>query len=261
MPYVSKNRRKKKRGLSVSRKVQNIWLAVLAVLVLGAVVWAVVPKPAAMIADTPNPAASKFAEAQNMDHDFVLALGDSYTGGSNEGGSRGTDSNWVGAMSNTLRGEGLKIRESERGVGGSGYVSRGPEGPTIGEQGAEYATKRTDVIVFFGSINDRGHPMDDVRAAADEAWKTARKQSPDATIIIIGPAWMNPDVPAEILALRDALASLAEDHGLKFIDPIEERWFLDAPELIGDDGVHPTDEGHLFMAEQIAPHVEAALTK
>ncbi len=47
--------------------------------------------------------------------------------------------------------------------------------------------------------------------------------------------------------------------GATFVDPIAARWFVDRPGLIGADGVHPTDAGHAYMAEKLAPLISAAL--
>ena len=47
--------------------------------------------------------------------------------------------------------------------------------------------------------------------------------------------------------------------GATFVDPIAERWFVDRPDLIGRDGVHPTDAGHAYMADKIAPLIGAEL--
>jgi len=48
--------------------------------------------------------------------------------------------------------------------------------------------------------------------------------------------------------------------GAAFVDPIAEGWFVGRPDLIGADGVHPTDAGHLYMAERIAPQIYRQLT-
>ena len=45
-----------------------------------------------------------------------------------------------------------------------------------------------------------------------------------------------------------------------FVDPIAQGWFVGRPDLIGDDGVHPTDAGHAYMAARIAPLIYDQLT-
>lgn len=210
------------------------------------------PVPASVASYTPPPKTYPY---------LFTALGDSYTGGSPMGGSRGTPTNWVISVANQLRAQGLDVFEVEQGIGGSGYVNRGPEGDTIGERAAKKLNKNTDVAVFFGSINDRAQPLDKIIEAADKAWTAAKSDSPSAQFIAVGPAWMHRDVPPEIYDIRDALKNLAVKHGFDFVDPLAERWFFDHPEWIGSDGTHPTDAGHLFMASKILPHVQAAISR
>lgn len=197
------------------------------------------------------------------DPKVFVVIGDSYTGGSNMGGDRGTPNNWVVAAGNKLRaGTDDDVVPVERGVGGSGYVNRGPNRSKVfGETAAESLHPETDVAVFFGSINDQAQPLDKVRAAADKTFTRAEKDAPNAKFIVIGPAWMRPDVPDEIYAIRDMLSTLAAKHKFEFIDPLAEEWFQNRPELIGSDGTHPTNAGHLLMAEKITPHLKAALAK
>lgn len=212
----------------------------------------------------PEPASDKAASylatpPVQVEPSIFVAIGDSYTGGSNAGGSSGTPSNWVVSAANTLRKKGHSLIEIERGIGGSGYVSRGPNGKVFGELIPENLNDKTDVVVFFGSINDQAQPLDQIRAAADKAFAEAKSAAPNAKFIIVGPAWMTAEVPADIVAINEVVKELAEKNQFEFLDPTAERWFQDRLDLIGKDSVHPTDAGHLFMAEKIAPHVEAAL--
>ena len=65
--------------------------------------------------------------------------------------------------------------------------------------------------------------------------------------------WPTADPPPAVLTIRDSLRRQALAAGAVFIDPIAEGWFVGRPDLIGGDGVHPTDAGHAYMAERIAP--------
>ena len=47
--------------------------------------------------------------------------------------------------------------------------------------------------------------------------------------------------------------------GATFVDPLADGWFVGRPELIGADGVHPTDAGQAYMADKIAPLIRAQL--
>lgn len=222
----------------------------------------------ALATPTPPPVSGKAAtylaspHPAQQDPSVFVAIGDSFTGGSNAGGSSGTPSNWVVAASNTLSAEGVPdVIGVERGLGGSGYVNKGPIGKVFGDMIAANLHPETDVVVFFGSINDQAQPIEAIRAAVDKAWTQAKKAAPNAKFIAIGPAWMRAETPDDILAITAVEKELAAKHGFEFIDPNEERWFQDHLNLIAEGNIHPTDEGHRFMAEQITPHLKALLTK
>ena len=74
---------------------------------------------------------------------------------------------------------------------------------------------------------------------------------------MIGPAWPRPEVPSEVLRVRDIVRDEAAAIGATFADPLEQRWLWDAPGLIGPDGIHPNLDGQLFLAEKIRPVLEA----
>jgi lysophospholipase L1-like esterase len=76
---------------------------------------------------------------------------------------------------------------------------------------------------------------------------------------VIGPPWPTADPPPEILRIRDILRYQAGILGATFVDPIAAGWFVGHPELIGKDGVHPTDAGHAYMADKIAPYISAEI--
>jgi hypothetical protein len=80
-------------------------------------------------------------------------------------------------------------------------------------------------------------------------------------VLVIGPAWPTADPPATVLRIRDILAFQTGLVGATFVDPIAQGWFVGRPDLIGPDGVHPTDAGHAYLAEQIAPLIGAQLVR
>ena len=88
----------------------------------------------------------------------------------------------------------------------------------------------------------------------------ARFAAPDARVLVIGPPWPTATPPQAVLNIRNSLRSQAAAIGATFVDPIAENWFVGRPDLIGHDGVHPTDAGHAYMAEKIAPLIYSQLT-
>jgi lysophospholipase L1-like esterase len=186
------------------------------------------------------------------DPELVTVIGDSYTGGSSEGGNK--SANWVARVQQTLDQANL----DNEGVGGTGYAS---QVNSFGSRIARSIGPNTDLVVFFGSRNDLGSDPATVGASATAAYAEVKRIAPDVKILVIGPAWGGSEVPEPMLAVRDAVRDAANTSGATFIDPIADGWFL-TPEtavLIGADGVHPTDEGHAFLAEAIGPLISAAV--
>lgn len=183
----------------------------------------------------------------------VAVIGDSYTGGSDEGGYGAA--NWTQRVAAALADEGTPVTLSVAVEGGAGYVAEGVEGGTFGELVPEAVAPTAEVVIVFGSRNDSG----DISDAAAATLAAVRAAAPTATLLVIGPPWVDDDPTANVVASRDALAAAAADLGATFVDPLAEGWFADGA-LIGEDGVHPTDEGHAYMAELILPHLRAALT-
>ncbi|MPQ97921.1 SGNH/GDSL hydrolase family protein [Modestobacter sp. I12A-02628] len=186
----------------------------------------------------------------------VLVVGDSYTGGSNEGGV-GAKS-WTAALGRQLREAGYSVDLSTSAGGGAGYTVGGSRGLTF-QQLAEEGGVGFDLVVVFGSRNDLGD-SDAVESAAQATYETVRANSPNARLLVVEPPWVDADVPNSILEDRDGVAAAAAAAGAAFLDPLAGGWFTGpASDLIGDDGVHPDDAGHAYMAELMQPAVVAEL--
>jgi len=66
--------------------------------------------------------------------------------------------------------------------------------------------------------------------------------------------------PRTVTGLSDALRSETTAVGVEFVDPLTDKWFLnDTAKLVGSDGVHLTDDGHKYLAEQLQPHITAGV--
>jgi hypothetical protein len=117
------------------------------------------------------------------------------------------------------------------------------------------------LVLFFGSRNDKGVDPAVLAGSAFDCFLFARAVAPSARLLVIGPPWPTADVPPDVLQVRDVLYGQARAIGATWIDPIAERWFVGRPDLIGADGVHPTDAGHAYMAEKIAPLIAAQLPR
>ncbi|MBC8090997.1 MAG: SGNH/GDSL hydrolase family protein [Pseudonocardia sp.] len=186
----------------------------------------------------------------------IAVIGDSYTGGSEMGGV--AELSWVGDIARRLRDQGIELEAWQGTAGGSGYVTRGTGEAVLPELVVTAVQADTRIVVFFGSRNDTGRSG--IGEAAEAAFRDAQRISPDAYLMVIGPPWVDGDVPPEVLANRDEVRVAAEAVGATFVDPLEEGWFTGAESsLIGSDDLHPTDDGHAYMATKILPHLEDAL--
>ena len=155
---------------------------------------------------------------------------------------------------------GVDIEADVAAEGGAGYGQPGNRGSVFQDLTAR-AVRRNDVlVVFFGSRNDQ--PVNPA-AFPDMAAGTlhlARFAAPDARFLVIGPPWPTATPPPAVLTIRNSLRVQAAGIGATFIDPIAANWFVGRPDLIGHDGVHPTDAGHVYLAEKIAPLIYNQLT-
>lgn len=187
----------------------------------------------------------------------IAVIGDSYTTGTDEGGE-GPQS-WTSRAWLLLASQGARIDADVAAEGGAGYGIRGNHGSLFEDLTARAVDRDDVLVVFFGSRNDQPVDMGQYPALVGQTFQAARRVAPKAKFLVIGPPWPTADPPPEVFALRDTLRDQARTVGAVFIDPLAEGWFVGHPELIGPDGVHPTDAGHVYMAEKIAPLIRSQL--
>lgn len=79
-------------------------------------------------------------------------------------------------------------------------------------------------------------------------------------MIVVGQSWTSDKPPSNVTGLRDTLRTEATAVGAVFVDPLTDKWFVDDGEkLVGPDGVHLSDQGHKYLADQLQPRIAAAL--
>ncbi|OBJ53940.1 Rv0518 family GDSL lipase [Mycobacterium asiaticum] len=189
----------------------------------------------------------------------IAVVGDSYTTGTDLGGL-GAKS-WTARTWRTLAAPGMRITSDVAAEGRAGYGAVGDHGNIFQDLTDRAVKADDDLVVFFGSRNDMD--VDPVLLAqrVHATFVLARQRAPHARFLVIGPPWPTPEVPLPVLVIRDVLAGAAWAARADFVDPIGDRWFVDRPELIGPDGVHPNDAGHAYMAEKIVPLIRWQLLK
>lgn len=189
----------------------------------------------------------------------VAVIGDSYTEGTPVGGAT-SGTNWTSQVVPLLHQQGIDVTVAVKGAGGSGYVATGGYGVTFRQLVPSVVTPDTDLLVVFGSRNDSEHP--DVQREAAATFTAARLISPDIKILAIGPEWIDGNVPGSVADTRDEVRAAAAAARVDFVDPLAEGWFAGPDhQLIGSDGWHPTDAGHRYMAEKIAPRMAELLRR
>lgn len=191
--------------------------------------------------------------------EYVAVIGDSYTAGSAEGGegARG----WTELAWQKLARRGMHVAADVVAEGGAGYGVRGNQGSLFEDLASRAVHPDDALVVFFGSRNDRDVDPAQLTTMIHDTFGLARRVTSSARLLVIGPPWPTADVPDAMLRVRDILATEARAAGAAFVDPIAERWFVYRPDLIGTDGVHPTDAGHAYLADHIVPLMYAQLPK
>jgi lysophospholipase L1-like esterase len=189
----------------------------------------------------------------------IVVVGDSYTTGTDLGGLGAKG--WTAQAWQLLAKQGVPVTADVAAEGGAGYGTRGNHGSVFEDLTAD-AVKPDDVlVVFYGSRNDQGVDPTQLSILAWGTFQLAHRTAPSAKLLVIGPPWPTANPPDAILKIRDALKYQAQVAGATFIDPIAAGWFVGRPDLIGKDGVHPTDAGHAYMAAKIAPLIDAQLSR
>ncbi|CAN5856710.1 SGNH/GDSL hydrolase family protein [soil metagenome] len=189
----------------------------------------------------------------------VAVVGDSYTNGTAIGG-QGPKA-WTVQAWQTLAGRGVHVAPDVAAEGRAGYSVRGDQGSIFLDLTGRAVRPDDALVVFFGSRNDQGVDPSALAGMSHDAFALARRIAPSARLLVIGPPWPTTAPPPAVLQIRDILKSQAQAAGASFFDPISAGWFAGRPDLIGADGVHPTDAGHAYLAQRITPLINAQLPR
>jgi lysophospholipase L1-like esterase len=189
----------------------------------------------------------------------IAVVGDSYTTGTDLGGLGAKG--WTAQAWQLLAKQGVPVTADVAAEGGAGFGTRGNHGSVFEDLTAD-AVKPDDVlVVFYGSRNDQGVDPTQLSILVWGTFQLAHRTAPSAKLLVIGPPWPTANPPEAVLKIRDTLKYQAQVANATFIDPIAAGWFVGRPDLIGEDGVHPTDAGHAYMADKIAPLIGAQLAR
>lgn len=185
-------------------------------------------------------------------------LGDSYVGGSAEGGNG--SANWTKLIGTRFYDQGDHVELNVIAQPGSGYVARGTTDLIFREAATLRLRPAADVVMVFGSRNDGRQDSKTMYNAAQLLYADIREIAPKAKVVVVGPVWVDANVPDFISANNDAMARAAAEENVVYIDALAEGWFAGREKgLIGMDGIHPTDEGHAYLASKIFPLLEGII--
>ncbi|MFP7834818.1 SGNH/GDSL hydrolase family protein [Marisediminicola sp. LYQ134] len=179
---------------------------------------------------------------------LIAFVGDSYTSGSQM--DSGEEFRWPARLSRELNLRAQLLTSAGRGYDLADEVNFST---VIGPLSAE-----ADTVVLFGSRNDDGG-YEATAAGVEAVFDVIQERAPDATVVVVGPPWVNGRPPEWVPTARDAVRDVAAQSGARFVDPLEERWFADTLGLIGEDTVHPNDDGHTYLLGKMRPLVIEAL--
>ncbi|WP_448221776.1 GDSL-type esterase/lipase family protein [Gordonia iterans] len=187
----------------------------------------------------------------------ILVIGDSLTAGTKYGGN--ADFGWPLMIQRRLAAASLNqcpvmLRISGR--GGAGYATPGQRHTTFESEAKRLMTPDISAVVLMGSNNDsRAAEMQE--AGVVQTIEQIRRVSPDVPIAVLPSPWVRAEDPsAAYFANAATLRRVAAEYpGVRFRDPYEEGWFtgMDFNQVLGRDGVHPTDAGHVVFADRLEP--------
>jgi len=189
----------------------------------------------------------------------VAILGDPYSGGPGFVGIG--EANWTKLLAKSSATAGKPIDLSVFTDSSAGYVKPiGGAGTALAQQVSQIVKPDDRVVVVFPSSSDSEQSRDAVRSAAHAAYAQIKSTAPGATLIVVGQSWTSDKPPSNVTGLRDTLRAEAAAAGAVFVDPLTDKWFVnDTGKLVGSDGVHLTDQGHKYLADQLQPRIAAAL--
>jgi lysophospholipase L1-like esterase len=157
------------------------------------------------------------------------------------------------------------------GYRGTGFVAEGHVRKNFADLFDEQLAWRPspDLVIVSGGHNDRNHEPEQVAGAARQLLTTIRQTFPDTRLLLMGPLWGG-DPIQKVKDIRDALADVASEQNVPFVDPLKERWITgdrvqgtgNAPLYILRDGVHPSTAGARYIAGRLVADLRALkLTK
>jgi lysophospholipase L1-like esterase len=223
---------------------------------LGLVVALTVTLTAISLREQPAPVAEASVDthapaADPLVFPTVVFIGDSFIGGSDQGGAG--FNNWT-----SLASQELDWRACNFAVGGSGW--------SVGQNQWTYAARvpwavsvKPSAIVFANGVGDLATNAATAPDDAAAALAAIQVEAPDTTVIVVGIAKVRDEQSPVVDRFNQRMRTVVETGGGIFIDPTADGWFDgENRSLLGADLFHPTDAGHEHYAREFISGVRAA---
>lgn len=200
-----------------------------------------------------NPTAPGQAVSNPAHTPKVVVIGDSLS----TGYGTSPEYAWPYLINSDPHGTDDKLDVKNAAQNGSGYATVGDNHSTFGSQVEQAVDASTQLVLFFGSVNDLGKEPAAMADAAAAAYAGAKAKAPGVALLVVGPPSYTDMPDAGLLAVRDELAKAAGAAGAAFVDPIAQGWFLgQTPGLVGPDGVHLSIAGQRHVQMQMRNLIE-----
>ena len=180
----------------------------------------------------------------------LVVLGDSIASGIDRYGGQGANG-WPAIVAEKL---GLLSLLSAQ--PGSGYTRDG-SGFAYPARVNDVIAMRPTILIVEGSRND--YDAVATRRVAAEVLGKLQSALPQTKILVIGPLYLD-SLNSRTTPVNEAVKAAASSLGLTYVDTLKARWFSgSASRFIGGDQIHPTDEGHRYIANLLVPVVTKLL--
>jgi lysophospholipase L1-like esterase len=196
---------------------------------------------------------SPITREQSHHTPVVMFLGDSYTTG------RYGQIPELTYAADTARTLGWQVIIG--GYRGTGFVAKGHIHKNFANLFTEQLAWRPapDLVIVSGGHNDRRYSPEEVAESARQLLATIQGTWKNSTrVVLMGPMWGGDPIPS-VEDVRDALAGVASEQRVPFIDPLREHWITgdrvqgtgNAPMYILHDGIHPSTAGARYISTKL----------
>ena len=185
-----------------------------------------------------RPADGSSSPATTDGETVMVVVGDSFTAGTDQN----SGPEWPALLAERLGWE-IIVEAAPR----AGYVGSAA-GADFGDHADEVAEHAADIVLLAGGISDLNDDADDVARAAEDLVGRLTERLPEAEVVLASP-FSNGRPGPVTTGLAERLEQVATEQGATYLDVTGYLPF--GYDLIGDDGVHPSDKGHRRIAREL----------